>query len=506
MSKSKQKHIVIVGAGPGGLTSAMILSHRGFKVTVLEAKAQVGGRNAALQLGPYTFDTGPTFLMLKDVLDEVFSESGTSTSAELETPRLDPMYRLAFTDRHLDASTDPVKMKEAIAACFPGHGHEYDRFFKQEKHRFKKLFPCLQKSYHKPSTMLHRDLINAIPSLALGKSLFDIMFKIYGDEKLALSFTFQSKYLGMSPWECPGLFAMIPYIEHAYGIFHVTGGLSRISDAMADVAKRNGAVVHCNRPVKKVLVKGRTAVGVEMEDGEKIEADEVILNADFGHAATHLFDPGVLRKYTPEKMKKTKYSCSTFMLYLGLDKAYPLPHHTIFFAENYRSNVDAIFKGDRLSDDISFYIRNSVVTDKTVAPEGHSALYVLVPAPNLRGAPDWSRETAAFRENVLSKVESRGGMKDIRQHIVAEKVITPMDWQDDYHCYAGATFNLAHNMGQMIIWRPRNQFEELDRCYLVGGGTHPGSGLPTIYESGRIAANLISRKHDVVFVSGNLEV
>jgi phytoene desaturase len=103
-------------------------------------------------------------------------------------------------------------------------------------------------------------------------------------------------------------------------------------------------------------------------------------------------------------------------------------------------------------------------------------------------------------------MESRGGMKDIRRHIVTEKVITPVDWQDTYNCYAGATFNLAHNMGQMIIWRPRNQFEELDRCYLVGGGTHPGSGLPTIYESGRIAANLISRKHDVVFVSGNLEV
>ncbi len=150
-------------------------------------------------------------------------------------------------------------------------------------------------------TLLHPDLLKAIPSLGLGRSLFDIMVGVFGDEKLALSFTFQSKYLGMSPWECPGLFAMIPYIEHAYGIFHVTGGLSRISEAMAGVAARNGAVVHCSRPVKRVLVKGRKAVGVELEDGEKIEAEEVVLNADFGYAATTLFDPGVLRKYTPAR-------------------------------------------------------------------------------------------------------------------------------------------------------------------------------------------------------------
>ena len=194
------------------------------------------------------------------------------------------------------------------------------------------------------------------------------------------------------------------------------------------------------------------------------------------------------------------------MMYLGVYKVYDIPHHTIVFADDYRSNVDAIFRGDRLTDDISFYIRNSAVTDKTVAPEGHSALYVLVPAPNLRGEPDWEKEKAAFRENVISKLESRGGMPDLRQHIVEEKVLEPNDWQDSYNCYDGATFNIAHNMSQMIIWRPHNQFEEIDQCYLVGGGTHPGSGLPTIYESGRIAANLISRKHDVVFVSGNLEV
>jgi phytoene desaturase len=270
--------------------------------------------------------------------------------------------------------------------------------------------------------------------------------------------------------------------------------------------KRQGGEVQCGRPVKQVLVKDGRAVGVELEDGEKLDADDVVVNADFGYAVNHLFAPGTLRKWTPERIKRSKYSCSTFMMYLGVDKVYDLPHHTIFFAKDYRANVDAIFKGDRVGDDISFYVRNSSVTDKTVAPEGHSAVYVLVPVANLRGAPDWESEGAAFRESVLSELETRAGMHDIRDHIKEEKVIGPGEWDSDYRCYEGATFNLAHNMGQMIFWRPHNLFEDVGNCYLVGGGTHPGSGLPTIYESGRIVANLLSRKHAVSFVSANLEV
>jgi len=275
---------------------------------------------------------------------------------------------------------------------------------------------------------------------------------------------------------------------------------------MADVARRNGADVQCNRPVSRIITKNRATVGVELSDGEKVMADEVVINADFGYAMENLFEPGVIRKYTPDKLESMKVSCSTFMLYLGLDKLYDMPHHAVYFANDYRSNVEAIFKGEKLTDDISLYVRNSSVTDPTVAPAGHSAVYVLVPVPNTRAGFDWEADRDAFRENVLTLMEKRAGMKDLRGHICEERVIVPTDWDNAYNVYAGATFNLAHNMGQMIYWRPHNQFEELDRCYLVGGGTHPGSGLPTIYESGRIAANLISRKHDVVFVSGNLEV
>ena len=500
------KHIVVIGGGPGGLTSAMILARRGFKVTLFEARDRVGGRSATLELGPYVFDTGPTFLMMKYILDQVFFEAGAACDRILDNRELEPMYRLAFDDRQMDISADHETMKCEIERCFPGHGHCLDDFFNQERKRFKRMLPCLQKSYHTLSSMLSQDLVRAAPYLAAGRSLFDVMHGLFKDEKLSLAFTFQAKYLGMSPWECPGLFAIIPYIEHAFGIYHPIGGLSRISEAMQEVAQNHGAEIRCDTPVKRILVTNGAARGVELEDGTKIEADDVVLNADFGHAVNNLFEPGVLRKYTPKAMERKRLSCSTFMLYLGLDKQYPLAHHTVFFAEDYRTNVEKVFRGEQPSDDLSFYVRNASITDDTLAPDGHSAVYVLAPVPNLRGDMDWNSATSHYRDVLLSLMEKRAGMADLRQHIREEQIVSPVDWRDTYRVYAGATFNLAHNLTQMIYLRPRNKFEEVDNCYLVGGGTHPGSGLPTIYESGRIAANLLSRKHGAIFTSGNLEV
>jgi len=283
------------------------------------------------------------------------------------------------------------------------------------------------------------------------------------------------------------------------------GGLSEISEAMARICREHGAELHLNTPVRQLLIEGRRVRGVELADGRRIEADEVVINADFGHAMKHLVPPGVLRKYRPERVDRLEYSCSTFMLYLGLDRVYDLPHHTIFFARDYRANLQDIFERKVLSAEMSFYVRNASVTDPSLAPPGHSAVYVLVPVPNLTARIDWATEKEPFRDRLLTALEQRAGMTDLRAHIREEIVFTPQTWAE-MGIQFGATFNLSHKLSQMLYLRPRNKFEELDHCYLVGGGTHPGSGLPTIYESGRIAANLMSRRHGVRFVSKNPHV
>ncbi|NTV51967.1 MAG: phytoene desaturase [Candidatus Firestonebacteria bacterium] len=482
----------------------MILARRGFGVTVVEKEKQVGGRNAALHLKKFKFDTGPTFLMLKDILDEVFEEAGRHSDSYLDFVKLEPMYHLQFNDLTISPTSRHEDMRAQIQKHFPGQEAGLDRYLQKEKKRFEHMYPCQQRDYATFGRFFSREFRRALPYLALGRTLIGVLGDYFKPEKLRLAFTFQAKYLGMSPWECPGAFSIISYIEHAFGIYHVQGGLSEISEAMAEVVKEHGGKILLGAKVRQLILEGRAVRGVELENGKKLLGDEVIINADFAQAMTHLVPPGVLRKYTPQGLQKRDYSCSTFMLYLGLDKLYKMPHHTIVFAQDYRTNVDDIFKRKKLSNDVSVYIRNASVTDPSLAPKGQSALYVLVPVANLSSGIDWAKEKDAFRAMVLKTITTKTPMKDLEKHIVVEKVITPADWEADYNVFYGATFNLAHSLKQMLYFRPRNRFEELEHCYLTGGGTHPGSGLPTIYESGRITANLISRQHGVSFVSKNL--
>ncbi len=479
----------------------MILAHRGLQVTVLEKNDVLGGRNAPLRLENYTFDTGPTFLMMRFILEEMFEEAGHKASEYLEFRPLDPMYRLVFDDREILVSSNPATMREQLRGAFGEKDAGLDAFLREEGKRFEMLYPCIQKDYATLGSMVSMTLLRAFPYLAVTKTVFQNLGRYFKEEKLRMVFSFQSKYLGMSPWKCPAFFTMLPYIEHRYGIEHVIGGLNRISAAMAQAAQAEGAEIRLKTPVERLLLKGRRVQGVKLVNGEDIPADAVFLNADFGHAMSHLVPKGVLRKYTPAKLHKKDYSCSTFMMYLGLDKRYPLNHHTIIFAKDYRSNVNAVFGDGSLSSDLSVYVQNACVTDPSLAPEGHSTLYILAPVPNNDSGLDWQATQTAFRKKVLSIIKERLKLPDLEEHIRVERIITPNDWEHQGAIFKGATFNLSHKFSQLLYLRPRNRFEELDGVYLVGGGTHPGSGLPTIFESARISSNLLCRDMAVPFPS-----
>ncbi|MCX5776980.1 MAG: phytoene desaturase family protein [Candidatus Firestonebacteria bacterium] len=495
------KCIVIVGAGPGGLSAGMILAKRGFKVTILEKEAVAGGRNAPLKKDGYTFDIGPTFLMMNYILKEIFEESGKKAEDYIKVQRLDPMYRLKFTDKDIIISSGFEEMKAEIEKHFPGNTDALRKFMETEKKRYGNMFPCLQKEYTKPWHLLRPVFLKAIPSLQLHKTFWQNLSSYFKQDDLKICFTFQAKYIGMSPWECPAAFTMIPYVEHEYGIYHVTGGLNQISAGMARAFKELGGELLLNTEVEKLLMEKKKVKGVRIKGGKEVFADEVIVNADFAYAMSSLAKNAGLKKYSLNKLKKKRYSCSTFMLYLGVKKKYNIPHHNIVFAGSYRKNVEEIFQKGAPSEDMSAYVQNASVTDSTLAPEGKSTIYILVPCPNKAATGnDWEKIKESYKNKVLDMLEKRTELKDLRANIETEIIYTPDDWEKKHNVFYGATFNLAHNLSQMLYSRPRNKFEELDNCYLVGGGTHPGSGLPTIYESARITSNLISKKYGVPFI------
>jgi phytoene desaturase len=259
---------------------------------------------------------------------------------------------------------------------------------------------------------------------------------------------------------------------------------------MGQIAEEMEVDIHLDEEVTQILFEGKKAVGVKTNRGE-YRSDALVINADFAQAMTKLVPNEIRRRWTNEKIERKKFSCSTFMIYLGIDGIYDqLDHHTIYTSKNYVQNLGDIESRHVLSEDPSIYVQNACITDPSLAPEGKSTLYVLAPVTHIHPNVDWNKEKTRFRAKVFQQLEKLG-IKDIDRRICFEKIVTPIDWQDSYEVYRGATFNLSHNLGQMLTKRPRNRFEDLESVYLVGGGTHPGSGLPVIYESARITSRLL---------------
>lgn len=485
------KHVVIIGAGPGGLAAAIQLAYAGVRVTVLECRGSVGGRTSAIQREGFRFDCGPTFFLYPRVLEEIFRSVGRDLQVEVPMKRLDPQYRLTFGGGgQLDCTPNMEQMDRQIAQFSPGDVGKLRRYMDDNRVKMEKFRPILERPFDSVFNLLRPSLIGAAQHLHPLRSLGDELSRYFSDPRLVIAFAFQSKYLGMSPFQCPSLFSILSFLEYEYGVHHPIGGCSRVSERMAEMATEMGVDIRLNEPVTGLEMKGRQVVGVHTA-AASYPCDALVVNADFAEAMKRLVPDSLRKRWSDKQLTTKRYSCSTFMLYLGIDGLYEdLPHHNIHISSDYANNLAEIEQRHVLSEDPSFYVQNAGVTDSTLAPRGQSTLYVLVPVSHQHGNIDWKTQADPFRERVLNRL-SAIGLGDIRKRIRFEHRITPDDWHRDYRIYRGATFNLAHNLGQMLHRRPRNRFEELGGVYLVGGGTHPGSGLPVIYESSRITSRLL---------------
>ncbi len=328
-------------------------------------------------------------------------------------------------------------------------------------------------------------------------------WRYFRDPRIRLAFSFQSKYLGMSPYRCPSLFSILSYLEYGHGVYHPIGGCGAVTACMARIAREMGVEICLDEEVREILFQGRKAVGVRTASGTHL-ADALVINADFARAMTRLVPDRLRRRWKDAKIARKRFSCSTFMLYLGIEGRYDhLDHHTIYLDRDYGKNLREIEDLHRLSEAPSFYVQNACITDPSLAPPGMSTLYVLVPVTHQHANVDWSEERDWFRAQVLARL-AKVGITDLERRIRYEHIITPADWDQNYEIHRGATFNLAHNLSQMLHLRPHNRFEDLESVYLVGGGTHPGSGLPVIFESARITSRLLVR--DLGLSSGAYEV
>ncbi|MBE7380252.1 MAG: phytoene desaturase [Leptolyngbya sp. SIO1E4] len=488
--------IIVVGAGPGGLATALRLAGQGYLVEIFESASRVGGRMRGFQTGAYAFDTGPTILQLPHLYEDLFASAGLSRAEYIPFTRLEPYTRVQFWDNtQLDLTTDLAQLKPQLAAFRSDLPDAFDRWLAAEAQKYEAGYdPYLGEPARSLLGYLRLNELGTALRFRPWETLYQHFWRAFQDERLVYALSYPAKYLGMHPTLSASVFSLIPYIEMAYGVWHPQGGFRALAQALAQAFQDLGGKIHLNTPVSQVWVQNRQARGVELSNGERVAADTVVVNADFAQAVQTLIPEAARGKYSAQFFEGKQFSCSTFMLYLGLDRRYDqLPHHQLYLSEHIRRR-DRPFVDDSALDEVDppFYVCNPTPVDPSNAPAGHSTLYVLVPIPHTGQGVDWSAKAQQYRNFVMNRLP-RLGFEGVEQHIVTETCYTADTWQSDYSVYLGAVFNLSHTWRQLGPFRPPIRSETLERLYWVGGAVHPGSGLMTILEAAKNTAKFVTQ-------------
>lgn len=489
------KKIIVVGGGIGGLSSAIRLKSKGFDVEIHEKEDSLGGKMNQIKKDGFTFDLGPTIVMMPDVYKEVFIEAGRNPEDYISMEQLDPIYSIFYPDgERVEVSTDLVNLtsylegisEEDSAGYLKYISETYDRYLIAKNH-------FIEKTFRKPTDFYNpTTLLNAL-RLKTFDSAYHSISKYINDDKLKKLLSFQTLYIGISPYNGPSIYNIIPLIEMIYGVWFIKGGMYSLVSGMEKLFKEMGGRVYLNSKVDKILIENNKAKAIQI--GNKIEkADAVLCNADFPYAMKELLKEDEREKrYSDEKIDKMDYSCSCFMLYLGIDKKLDqFDLHNILFGKDFDGNIEDIFQG-RLPMDASMYFYRPTKLDESLAPEGSEVLYVLVPVPNLTHKDIvWDKKTIdSYKNHILDQIEKLPDMDGFRKHIVSETVFTPRDFQNKFNAYNGATFGLAPTLMQSNYFRPQNKSKKVDNLYFAGSSIHPGAGVPIVLTSAKLAVENI---------------
>lgn len=491
------KKIIVIGAGVAGLSAAVRLQKLGYEVTLYEKDRQVGGKMNQIKTAGFTFDLGPTIVMMPEIYREVFEFCGKDPDDYISTKKVDPMLKLYFNkEEPIEFSNDLIELTKTLENISPEDTQGYFAFLADIYQRYtiaKEAF--ITKSFRGFWDFYNPKSLWAGIRLRTFSDAYTSISKFVKDDRLRKSLAFQTLYIGVSPYQGPSLYTIIPMIELFYGVYFIEGGMYTLATSLARLFEELGGKIVYETSVDEILIDNKIAKGIRIGK-EQVMADAIVCGADFPYAMKELIpDERKRGKYTNKKIAKFEYSCSCFLMYLGLDKKYPEEHlHSIYFAEDFKQNVDDLFERGKLPDDPSFYLYRPSLMDDSLAPEGQEGLYVLVPVPELSKYEKWTEQTMqAYRQKIIRLLKEKTIFKDIDEHIVSETLITPKDFSERFNAYNGATFGLKPTLKQSNYYRPHNKFSAAENLYFCGSSTHPGAGVPIVMQSAKLAVEELLR-------------
>ena len=482
---------MVLGAGYGGIASALRLRAKGYNVTLIDRCARIGGRAQVYERDGYKHDAGPTVITAPFLFEELFILFGERFSDHVQLVPVKPWYRFRFND----GSTFDYggTLEETLA--------EIGRIKAEDKEGYLALLAHSKRIYdvgfgelsavpfHRITTMLRQ--IPKLLRLRNDQTVWQMVCRHLSSPKLRQAFSIQPLLVGGNPFDTTSIYSLIHYLERAHGVHFAMGGTDAITRALGDLMKRQGITTRLEATVERIIVEKGTAKGVVLEGGEELTADIIVSNADPTHLYGKMIQPSARQLSARLKLAGAQYSMGLFVLYFGTTRHYPdVAHHTIWLGPRYEELLKDIFHRKILPGDFSLYLHRPTATDPSFAPEGCDSFYVLCPVPNLQSGINWATEGTRLRDRIVQALEETM-LPGLSSTITADFFKTPEDFKNDYLSTHGAGFSIAPVFRQSAWFRFHNKAEGVRNLYLTGAGTHPGAGLPGVLCTAKVVDSMI---------------
>jgi phytoene desaturase len=490
----------VIGGGIAGLASAALLARDGYRVTLLEKQPEVGGRVGTWEQDGFRFDTGPSWYLMPEVFDHFFKLMGTTAAEQLDLVKLEPGYRVYFEDdaEPVDIRASREQNVELFESLEPGAGARLERYLDSAKETYDiALRRFLYTSFESYTPLVVREVLGKVGKLAslLLRPIHGYTGKVGQDRRIRQILGYPAVFLGSSPFTTPAMYHLMSHLDLEDGVLYPMGGFRGIIDAIERIARDAGVTIETDAAVTRILTTGGHATGVEYRGGVALEADVVISTADLNHTETALL-PAARRTYGEDYWRRRTAGPGALLLLLGVEGGVPeLEHHTLLFAKDWEQNFDAIF-GDspKVPDTASLYVCKPSGIDSSVAPEGMSNLFVLVPVPADPQLGTDAEERERLADRVIDQIADWAGIPGLAERIRVRRVIAPSDFAADINAWQGSALGPAHTLSQSAMFRAGNRSRKVDNLFYAGSSTIPGIGLPMCLISAEVLVKRL--RHD----------
>ena len=486
------KKIAVIGAGFAGLSAASCLADAGCEVTVFEKNSTAGGRARQFSAEGFVFDMGPSWYWMPGVFEQFFNKFGKSVSDYYELKRLDPSYRVFFSDQvPVDVPASLEQVYQWFDELEPGSSEQLKRFLKEAAYKYDVGINDL---VFKPGQSLvefaDTRLIKGVLKLHVFQSISKYIRKYFKHPKLIQLLEFPVLFLGAMPSKTPALYSLMNYADIALGTWYPMGGMHEIVKAMHKLAESLGVRFHFNSPVEQIHMNAVKAKGLKV-NGELMEFDYIVGGADYHHVEQHLL-PGKFRMYDEKYWDKRDMAPSSLIYYLGVNKKLDnLQHHNLFFDESFEVHAREIYENPKWPSKPLFYVCCTSKTDPSAAPAGMENVFILIPtAPGLDDSED-TRDK--YFDIVLDRMEKLTG-QDIKENIIYKRSYAHNDFTGDYNAFKGNAYGLANTLRQTALLKPSMVNKKVKNLYYAGQLTVPGPGVPPSLISGQVVASEIMKK------------